>query len=103
MKQSKKIAIKLFDYAGNFAENKDTARTIRESFARPAIKENKTVIFDYSGVETTTQSFTHALISELIREFGHGVLDRIFFKNCNGTVKRIVGIVVEYMQQKIEE
>lgn len=102
MRKTKQIIIKLIDHVGSFAENKDTARAIREKCVIPALQEGKTVIFDFSGVDSTTQSFTHALISELIRKFGSDVLDQINFKNCNDTVRRIIEIVTEYMQQKIE-
>ena len=34
-----------------------------------------------------------------IRQFGPEVVDRLYFKNCNAVVKRIIGMVVEYMQE----
>lgn len=91
--------IKLLELTHSFAENKDTARKIRLEYILPELKKDHNVILDFSGVDSTTQSFIHALISEIIREFGIEVLDRIFFKNCNETIKKIVGIVTEYMQQ----
>lgn len=102
MKKTQEVTIKLFDYIGDFAENKDTARTIREKYLLPALQEKKKIILDYSGVTSTTQSFTHALISELIRTFGHDVFNRMSFKNCNETVKKVIGIVAEYMQRNHE-
>ena len=87
---------------GSFAENKDVAREIRLRQILPALREKKKVILDFSGVTSTTQSFVHALISELIRDFGPDVLDRITFKACNDTVKSLVLIVIEYMQYEEE-
>jgi len=64
----------------------------------PALRQNKKVVLDFTGVTSTTQSFVHALISKLIQEFGPAVLDRLIFKSCNQIVKKLVSIVIDYMQ-----
>jgi STAS-like domain of unknown function (DUF4325) len=102
MKQYSTITIGMIMSVGSFAENKDLAREIRLTQILPALREHKKVILDFSGVTSTTQSFVHALISELIRDFGPDVLDRIIFKSCNDTVKKLVLIVIEYMQYEEE-
>lgn len=84
--------------AGAFAENKDTARDIRIHEIIPALERNEPVILDFAGVEATTQSFIHALISDLLRKYGGDVLDRIEFKSCGETIQKIIAIVVDYMQ-----
>lgn len=91
--------IKLFEKVGNFAENKDIAKEIRLNDVIPFLNDEE-VVFDFSKVDGTTQSFIHALISDLIRKKGIDILDRIYFKNCNEVVKKIIGIVVEYMQDE---
>lgn len=53
-------------------------------------------------MDATTQSFIHALISDLLRKYGSAVLDRIEFQSCNDTVKKIIIIVVDYMQEGTE-
>ncbi|MBI4035739.1 STAS-like domain-containing protein [Candidatus Daviesbacteria bacterium] len=90
--------IKLFPKVGSFAEDKDIAREIRLNEITPLLKKNEEVILDFDKIDSTTQSFIHALISEVIREFGSDVLDKISFKNCNENVQKIINIVVEYMQ-----
>ena len=40
----------------------------------------------------------NALISDPIRLYGPDVLDRMSFKNCNETVKTLVTVVCDYMQ-----
>lgn len=90
----------LSEYLGPFAENKDIARGLRKEKIVPALTNGHEVVLDFAGIEAATQSFIHALISELIREYGSEVLDRIAFKNCNETIKKIIGIVVDYMQQR---
>ena len=55
---------------------------------------------DFTKVDDATQSFIHALLSELIRDTHGEALDLIYFKNCNSTVKKIINIVVDYMQEK---
>ena len=50
-------------------------------------------------VSGVTQSFVHALISDLFRKYGSGVLDKISFKACNEKVRKIVSMVTDYMQE----
>ncbi len=95
------VSIKLFELVGEFAENKDIARDIRISKIVPALEMNEKIILDFEGIEAATQSFVHALLSSLIRDRGSEVLDSISFKNCNETLKKIIGIVVEYMQESV--
>ncbi len=93
--------IVIIDRAGAFAENKDVARDIRIGEIIPALERNEEVILDFDRVDAVTQSFIHALISDPLRKYGNDVLDRIGFKSCNETVKKIINIVVEYMQEGI--
>mgnify|MGYP003395799220 CR=1 FL=1 len=93
------INIKLFERVGSFAENKDLARDIRLKEITPALEKGKRVILDFENIEAATQSFIHALISDLIRKYGHEVLDKIDFKSCNETTQKIIMIVVDYMQE----
>jgi hypothetical protein len=92
------IVISIKKEAGSFAENKDVARDIRLKEIIPALDRREPVTLDFDGVDGATQSFIHALISDLIRKRGPLVLDSISFKGCNETVKKIISIVVEYMQ-----
>ena len=93
--------IKLFPVTTSFAENKDLARDLRINEIAPALKNGKVVILDFEGVQAVTQSFIHALLSGLFREQGTVVLDKIKFKNCNENVKKIIEIVVEYLQESV--
>lgn len=93
----KKISIA--QYAGEFAENKDIAQSLRVSHIAPALAGGEEVVLDFVGVESATQSFVHALISQLMRDDGASILEKIAFQNCNDIVKKIISIVVEYMQE----
>ncbi len=90
--------IEVFSHTGKFAENKDVAKDLRETRIMPALEKGEEIIIDFTEVESTTQSFVHALISDSIRKFGIAILDRMQFKNCNGKVRTIIEIVVDYMQ-----
>ena len=94
------VTIKVAKLAGEFAENKDIARDIRTKKIEPALKKDQGIVIDFNNVEAATQSFIHALISQLIREFGVDVLEKVAFKDCNETVKKIIEIVVDYMQHE---
>jgi len=91
--------IKLFPKTGSFAENKDIAREIRLNELIPGLDAGEEVTLDFSGVDATTQSFVHALISDLIRKYSSTVLDRLLFKGCNDKIKEIINIVIDYMQE----
>ncbi|MBI4738460.1 STAS-like domain-containing protein [Candidatus Woesearchaeota archaeon] len=94
--------IALQTHVGKFAENKDIARDIRITSILPALEKGEDVILDFQGIDSATQSFIHALISDVIRRKGIAVLDRMYFKNCNTTVQKIINIVVDYMQGATE-
>lgn len=91
--------ILLLPRVGSFAENKDVARDMRLNEIIPLLDKGETVILDFAGVDSTTQSFVHALVSDILRSNGVEILDRLQFRNCSPTVREIVSIVVEYMQQ----
>lgn len=91
--------IKIYDHVGDFAENKDIARELRTKEVLPELENGRNIVLDFAKVDSTTQSFVHALISDTIRKFGNEVLDRVLFKNCNITVQKIIGIVTDYMQE----
>ena len=92
------IIIKLKPIVGSFASNKDKARELRITKINPALKKGQNVELDFGGIDSATQSFVHALISQLIRQYGADVLEKIHFKNCNNTVQKIIEIVTDYMQ-----
>ena len=89
----------VFERTGAFAENKDIARDMRIGEIIPALDSGEDVTIDFNGVDAATQSFIHAMLSEILRKYETGVLDRINFKSCNIKVRKIIEIVVEYMQE----
>lgn len=93
------ITIKLLPLVGSFAENKDKAKEIRLDQIAPALDDNQEVALDFEGIDGTTQSFIHALISDLVRKYGSDVLDKIYFKSCSKIVQKIINIVVGYVQE----
>ena len=93
------IEIYIYEKTGGFAENKDIAKEIRTTKIIPALELNQKIVIDFDKVDSATQSFIHAMISSVIRSKGISVLDKISFRNCNETIKKIINIVVEYMQE----
>ena len=95
------MTINLLDKVGKFGENKDIARDIRIKEIIPALQKRQEIILDFTGMDGATQSFIHALISELMRMYGDAILDRISFKGCNETIQKIINLVIDYMQESI--
>ncbi len=92
------IEIRLFEETGSFAEDKDIARKVRTQKMIPSLDRGEEVVLNFGRIESVTQSFIHALISDIIRKYGPEIINNISFKNCNDTVKKIINIVIEYMQ-----
>lgn len=65
----------------------------------PALKLNKEVVLDFSDVTGATQSFVHAVISDVIRQYGDDVFDHIVFRNCSSVVREVITTVTDYMQE----
>ena len=96
------FVLKIFDKFGEFAENKNKAKKIRERILEPRVNRGEIICLDFESVNNATQSFVHALISNLLRKYGIDVLDQIEFKNCNETLQTIITIVIDYMQDSID-
>ena len=91
--------IEMSTLVGTFAENKDIARRTRIETIVPLLENQEEVMLDFQGVDSATQSFIHALISDPLRRYGSEVLDNILFKNCSENIKKIIEMVVDYMQE----
>ena len=90
-----KILIK--KHCGSFAENKDQAHDIRENYIRPVLETtDEVIVLDFSGVDSSTHSFIHALISGFFHDLGEKALERFEFRNCTKAVKSLIGTVVNY-------
>lgn len=98
----REIAVPVKPLTGDFAEDKDAAATVRERQIRQALDAGQRVVLDFKGVRIATQSFVHALVSDVLRSRGEAVLDRITFKNCTKAVKGIIETVVQYSLESIE-
>lgn len=78
------------------AENKDEAANLRDETILPALAQGEAITLDFSGVETATQSYVHALIADAIRRYGDDSFDLLVFEGCTDGVQSIVRTVFEY-------
>ena len=90
------MSIRISERTGDFAEDKDLAAEIRREAILPQVRSGECVVLDFSGVSLVTQSFMHALISDVLRSQGEEVLQHIVFKGCNTGVRGIIETVVQY-------
>lgn len=88
--------IKVIDYCGDFAENKDTARAIREKMSPAFYSGEGKIVLDFTGVDSSTQSFVHALISSFFHNKGEEALEIFEFKGCTKAVKSLITTVINY-------
>jgi len=97
------VLVNVFDLVGDFAEDKDAAASVRDSKIMPALEGGDEVALDFTGVDLTTQSFVHAMISNVLRTYGEDVLDRIEFKGCGPGVQGIIETVIQYSLETLED
>jgi anti-anti-sigma regulatory factor len=97
------MRVVLAEAIGDFGGDKDEARAIRETTLAPATRAGEPVALDFAGVELVTQSFVHALVSDLVRSSEFDALELITFENCNPSVRELVEIVVEYSQEDVTD
>jgi hypothetical protein len=95
--------IELLSVVGDFAEDKDRAASIRDNEIRPALADGQTVTLDFTGITLATQSFVHALISDILRSGGEAVLEKVEFHGCAPGVRGIVETVVQYSLETMED
>jgi len=88
--------IRMFDLVGDFGEDKDAAASLRETEIKPEVRQDRPLVIDFEGVTLVTQSFIHALISDVLRTGGEDVLELVSFNNCSEVVRGIVSTVVQY-------
>jgi hypothetical protein len=100
---TKTSLLKIADYTGDFAEDKDWAATIREQAIRVVLDRGDKIVLDFTGVSLATQSFVHALISDVLRSQGEGALKKIEFKGCVAGVRGIIETVVQYSLETMED
>lgn len=77
-----------------FLEDVETAAQVREDQLVPAIKLGQMVIIDFKSVRFATQSFAHALLSDVFRI--PGSLTRLSFLGCTRATEEAVRLVAAY-------
>jgi STAS-like domain of unknown function (DUF4325) len=97
------VKITMYREVGDFGEDKDAAAILRETKIKPALVSKESVILDFEHVTLVTQSFIHALISDVLRTSGETVLDSIEFKHCAPVVRGIISTVVQYSLDSMSE
>jgi hypothetical protein len=90
------VEVKVGPGSRGFAEDKDAAKKLRTEVIMPALSSGQSVIIDFRGVTSSTQSFVHALVGEALQTIGEPVLNRLEFRSCAPQVKTVVELVVDY-------
>ena len=94
--------VHILELAGDFAENKDVAARIRKETIEPELAKGSQVVLNFKGVDLTTQSFIHALISNALRQRGERALELLELKKCSKLVRGIVETVVQYSLETVD-
>lgn len=79
-----------------FNDDKEQAKVVRTEILMPTLEQNRSVVIDFKKVKTSTQSFMHALLGEVLVRFRESALAKLEFRNCSRQVKTLVEVVVDY-------
>jgi hypothetical protein len=88
--------VKLQAGPSGFTDDKDEAKRIRIGTILPALESNKQIVLDFIEVKSSTQSFVHALLGEVLQRFREGALNKLEFRNCSPLMKSLIELVVDY-------
>jgi hypothetical protein len=61
--------------------------SFRMAEVEPALLNNQTIVFDFSGVENMTDSFANGCFATLIRRHAHETEGRLKFRNCSALIR----------------
>lgn len=92
----KPLIITLTSGIDGFIDDKDLAKQIRVNTIMPALKRGENVVLDFQNIRTSTQSWVHALVGEVLGRFKEPVLRQLEFKNCSPQIKALIELVVDY-------
>jgi hypothetical protein len=82
--------------ASRFTDDKDEARKIRKNTILPTLQANRRVVLDFAEVRSSTQSFVHALLGEVLQRFRDDALENLEFRHCSPLIKSLIELVVDY-------
>src|SRR5438270_14072136 len=91
--------LRIAESVGDFAGDKDVATALREDKIKPILSAGRPLVLDFGGVEFATQSFIHALVSQLIRSDDFNALSLLTFENCTPSLRELIEIVADYSQE----
>ena len=95
--------IDMFNEVGDFGEDKDVAAKLRKETIAQCVGKKEIIVLDFEDVVLVTQSFIHALISDVLRVNGEDALNYIEFKSCDDVVRGIIETVVQYSLDSMDE
>ena len=82
--------------SGPVAHDKDLARDLRKRVILPSVQRGLSVVLDFSQVQLATQSFIHALLSEVFRSVGEDAVGLLEFRGCTAGVRSVIETVAQY-------
>jgi uncharacterized protein DUF4325 len=97
------MIIDKFSEVGDFGEDKDISAKLIKEKIDPCVAALEEVILNVADVTLVTQSFIHALISDILRTNGEAALDYLDFRSCADVVRGIVETVVQYSLDSLDE
>lgn len=90
-----RLYISAFNFFGRHADVKDEATRYRDRHLIPAVDEGRSILIDFSGVESSTHSFLNALLASAIRRLGLVAYKRIRVINATKEIRETIDYVLD--------
>lgn len=86
------VRVRVKDEFGPQPWDKDRALKLQEEKLVPAVRDGKTIVFDFEGVQMLSQSFAGALVGELKEELGAELEAHVRFENTNSVIDSVLSL-----------
>jgi hypothetical protein len=94
--------VRVFNYFGRYAEDKDAAIKFRDQRLIPAIKQGKKLLLDFAEVETAPHSFLNAMLATPVTMLGLKAYQFVQVRNASGIIHEIIAGVLESNLPRID-
>lgn len=90
-----RLYVNVYNFFGRHADVKDEATRYRDRHLLPAVDEGKSIVIDFSGVESSTHSFLNALLASAVRRMGLMAYKRIRVINASSEIRETVDYILD--------
>lgn len=96
VKSRNTVRVSVVDQFGPNPWDKNKALRLQEEKLLPAVREGKTIVYDFDGVRRLSQSFAGALVGALREELRAEFRSRVRFENTTPVVDSVLSLAASF-------